>query len=151
MKKAITYIFIVLFSLVSCASEKYNTSPIANSISGSTISNKTIDELATNSINNNINASEITNLISSFPKINNNAVNDEISVLKINLQNYLYAYEAYNIDGKNRALSSIEKSYRKIQKLKNFLNTDEREVVNRYLVRIKTNISVLESSTVPSH
>ena len=96
----------------------------------------------------NINAPEITNLIATFPRFNNTAVDKEVFLLKEQLQNYLYAYEAYNLEGKNRALKNIEKRYKKIQQLRKFLNTDDDEVINRYLVRIKTNISTLESPTL---
>lgn len=97
-------------------------------------------------IKENVNASEISNLISTFPKFKNTGLNDEITALKYSLQNYLYAIDANNVQGKNRAIKDFEKSYRKIQKLRQHLDKDDDEVLNRYLVRLKTNITVIEDS-----
>ncbi|WP_449401543.1 hypothetical protein [Chryseobacterium wanjuense] len=66
--------------------------------------------------------------------------------MKYSLQNYLYAIDANNASGKNRAIKNFEKSYKKIQKLRENLNKDDDEVLNRYLVRLKTNISAIEDS-----
>ena len=85
-------------------------------------------------------------MISTFPKFKNNGLNDEITSLKYSLQNYLYAIDASNSAGKSRALKSFEKSYKKIQKLRQNLDRDDDEVLNRYLVRLKTNISVIEDT-----
>ena len=149
MKK---YIVIFLFSVLflgSCASEKHSTSPLTNAMNSTSSSvPKSLQDIYGTTMKDNINASEITNLISSFPKFKNDAVNKEVTKLKLNLQNYLYAYEAYNIAGKQRSLKDFEESYKKLQKLRKFLNPDEDGVLNRYLVRIKTNMGVLESATV---
>ncbi len=149
MKKIFFYFLFSFFFLISCASEKYSSSPVTSSINGENdAKSKSFQELYGNSMKDNLNASEITNLISSFPTFRNEAVNKEIQKLKVYLQNYLYAYEAFNIEGKNRAFKEFENSYKKIQKLRQYLNSDEDNVLNRYLVRIKTNISILESSQV---
>ena len=97
-------------------------------------------------IKKNVNASEISNLISTFPTFKSNSINEEVTNLKYSLQNYLYAIESNNIAGRNRSIKSFEKSYKKIQKLRSGLGKDDDEVLNRYLVRLKTNISVIEDS-----
>lgn len=51
----------------------------------------------------------------------------------------------HNTVGKEKALYNYEKSYKKIQKLKNNLNEDEQEILNRFLVNIKTNVTLIES------
>lgn len=73
-------------------------------------------------------------------------MNEEVTSLKYSLQNYLYAIDANNSTGKKRALKSFEKSYKKIQKQRQSLGKDDDEVLNRYLVRLKTNISVIEDA-----
>ncbi|WP_312088821.1 hypothetical protein [Chryseobacterium sp.] len=142
--KRLCILGIVYIFMTSCATEKLNLSPISSNVSsgGDSDTGKGI----TINISENINASEITNLISSFPKFSNSALNDEIVSLKYTLQNYLYAIEAGNISGKSKTLKSMEKSYKNIQKLRKYLKKDDDEVLNRYLVRIKTNISVIENA-----
>ncbi|MDR2237255.1 MAG: hypothetical protein LBE92_14125 [Chryseobacterium sp.] len=147
MKKL--FFFGVLIIITSCATEKLNLSPLSNNFYSETKgsdsdrgSKKSFDI----NIKENVNASEISNLISTFPKFKNEKLNEEITSLKYSLQNYLYAIDANNINGKNRAIKSFEKSYRKIQKLRQNIEKDDNEVLNRYLVRLKTNISVIEDS-----
>lgn len=131
----------------SCATEKLNLSPLSNTFSSDS---KSVDSEDSKSISinitENVNASEITNLISTFPKFTNSAVNNEVITLKYTLQNYLYAIAAGNTSGKNKTIKNLEKSYKNIQKLRRYLKKDEDEVLNRYLVRLKTNITVIEDS-----
>ena len=91
-------------------------------------------------------SSEISNLITSFPKFKNDAVNEEVGKLKYYLKDYIGAMEAYNMNGLNTAQRNFEKSYKKLQKLRKYLNKDDDQVLNRYLVRIKTNMTFLESN-----
>ncbi|MDR6923248.1 MULTISPECIES: hypothetical protein [Chryseobacterium] len=147
MKKL--FFFGVLIIITSCATEKLNLSPLSNNFYSETKgsdsdrgSKKSFDI----NIKENVNASEISNLISTFPKFKNDGLNEEITSLKYSLQNYLYAIDANNLNGKNRAIKSFEKSYKKIQKLRQNIEKDDNEVLNRYLVRLKTNISVIEDS-----
>lgn len=97
-------------------------------------------------ITENVNASEITNLISSFPRFSNSAVNEEVKSIKYTLQNYLYALESGNISGKKNTIRDLEKYYKNIQKLRKYLKKDEDDVLNRYLVRLKTNVTVIEGA-----
>ncbi|MGG5208785.1 hypothetical protein ACQWU4_07535 [Chryseobacterium sp. MIQD13] len=140
---------VLLLIITSCATEKLNLSPLSNNFYSETKgsdSDRGAKKGFDINIKENVNASEISNLISTFPKFKNNSLNDEITSLKYSLQNYLYAIDANNSAGKSRAIKSFEKSYKKIQKLRQQLGKDDDEVLNRYLVRLKTNISVIEDS-----
>ncbi|MDR6158906.1 MULTISPECIES: hypothetical protein [Chryseobacterium] len=139
--------FGVLLIITSCATEKQNFSPLSTSFYSETKGSDS-DKGTKNSIDinvkGNVNASEISNLIATFPKFKNTALNSEIITLKYSLQNYLYAIDADNLNGKNKALKDFEKSYKKVQKLRQNLNKDDDEILNRYLVRLKTNVSAIE-------
>lgn len=125
---------------LSCSAEKINLSPIGTMSSSS--------EIYTYSDRKNliVYSSEISNLITSFPKFRNDAVNDEVRRLKYHLKDYIDAMGAYNINSLNTSQRNFEKSYKKLQKLRKYLNKDDDQVLNRYLVRIKTNMSFLEST-----
>lgn len=145
MKKILFSALIICFTLTNCAVEKFNMSPLNSTITGN--DSGSLESRLGKAMQNNVNAAEITNLISTFPKFRNDGVNLEVSRLKQHLQNYLYAYGAYDINGKNRNLREIERTYKKIQRLRQYLNKDEDEIINRYLVRLKTNLSELESAS----
>ncbi|MCZ2082999.1 MULTISPECIES: hypothetical protein [unclassified Kaistella] len=133
------YILILLLSL-SCSAEKINLSPVGGmSLQSSSYSYSERKNLI-------VYSSEISNLISSFPKFKNDAVNLEVVNLKYHLKDYIGAIESYNINGLNNAQRNFEKSYKKLQKLRKYLNADDDQVLNRYLVRIKTNMTFLESN-----
>ncbi len=138
---------LLIIIITSCATEKPNVSPLSTSFYSEArkAEAETSSSFSIN-ISENVNASEITNLISTFPKFKNTAVNEEVSTLKYALQNYLYAIDAGNIPGKNKTLKNLEKSYKKIQKLRPYLNKDDDAVLNRYLVRLKTNVTFIEDS-----
>lgn len=145
--RRLLFLGILILITSSCATEKLNLSPLSNTFSSDS---KSVDPESSKSISinitENVNASEITNLISTFPRFTNSAVNDEVSNLKYTLQNYLYAIASGNISGKNKTIKALEKSYKNIQKLRKYLKKDEDEVLNRYLVRLKTNVTVIEDS-----
>ncbi|WP_407403629.1 hypothetical protein [Chryseobacterium sp.] len=149
MKQLFLVAILVAIVNTSCATEKLNTSPLSSNFYSEA---KTAQaEIESNNeininIRDNVNASEITNLISTFPNFKNKGLNEQIQILKYNLQNYLYAIDAGNRSGKNRNIKSVEKSYKNIQKLRSSLDNDDNELLNRYLVKIKTNVSVIEDS-----
>ena len=144
MKKYLNYTLLILtFSLSSCAAEGYNLSPLSNSLSSD--NDGVFYEAGKFSVDKNINASEISQLISTFPAFRNEGVDTQVAKLKVYLTDYLQALKASNIAGKERSLADIEVSYKKLQKLRKFLDADHNEILNRYLVRIKTNISEIES------
>ncbi|MBB4808289.1 hypothetical protein HNP38_003631 [Chryseobacterium defluvii] len=147
--KRLIFFGVLLLITFSCATEKLNFSPLSNNFyseAKGSDSDRGVKKSMDINIKENVNASEISNLISTFPKFKNTGLNEEINSLKYSLQNYLYAIDANNIAGKNRAIKSFEKSYKKIQKLRQHLDKDDDEVLNRYLVRLKNNISVIEDS-----
>lgn len=132
----------ILISLLalSCSAEKINLSPVGEmSIQSEKYSYNDRKNLI-------VYSSEISNLVSSFPKFRNDAVNAEVVNLKYHLKDYIAAMEAYNINGLNNAQRNFERSYKKLQKLRKYLNADDDQVLNRYLVRIKTNMTFLESN-----
>lgn len=86
-------------------------------------------------------SSQLTNLTASLPKFKNDAVNREILVLKGYLNDFVYSIDEGNQSNLARSENNFEKSYKKIQKLRKFLNSEEDAVLSRYLVRIKINIS----------
>ena len=91
-------------------------------------------------------ASTISNLVSTFPKFRNDAVNREVAGLKKSLTNYLLAVRNLHQSEKTKSLESFEKYYKNIQKLRKFITKDDNDVLSRYMVKIKTNVSFLESS-----
>ena len=131
---------LTLLLVLSCSAEKINLSPVG----GMSLKNPSYSYSERKNLI--VYSSEISNLISSFPKFKNNAVNLEITNLKYHLKDYIGAMEVYNINGLNIAQRNFEKSYKKLQKLRKYLNADDDQVLNRYLVRIKTNMSFLESN-----
>lgn len=138
----LSFSYILIFCLLlSCTADKINLSPVGNSLDSNNTGSYSFSERK----NLILYSSEITNLVSSFPKFRNEAVNAEVKVLKYHLKDYIGAMEAYNINGLNIAQRNFEKSYKKLQKLRKFLNPDEDQVLNRYLVRIKTNMTLLAS------
>ena len=148
--KRLYFFGLLILTITSCATEKPNVSPLSNGFYSEAKKAEAEAETGANTfsinINENVNAAEITNLISSFPKFKNTAVNEEVNSLKYTLQNYLYAIDSGNISGKNKTFKNLEKSYKKIQKLRKYLNKDEDAVLNRYLVRLKTNVTFIEDS-----
>nr|WP_315032624.1 hypothetical protein [uncultured Chryseobacterium sp.] len=147
--KRLVFLGVLIILTSSCATEKLNLSPLSNNFYSETKgsdSDRGSKKSFNINIKENVNASEISNLISTFPKFKDNGLNDEVTSLKYSLQNYLYAIDANNSTGKSRALKSFEKSYKKIQKSRQKLDKDDDEVLNRYLVRLKTNVSIIEDA-----
>ena len=131
---------ILLLIALSCSAEKINLSPVGMSSSQNNVYSYTERK------NIIVYSSEITNLLTSFPKFRSDSVNAEVTKLKYHLKDYIGAMEAYNVNGLNIAQRNFEKSYKKLQNLRKFLNEDEDQILNRYLVRIKTNMTFLESN-----
>ncbi|MNK21034.1 hypothetical protein D3C87_392850 [compost metagenome] len=91
-------------------------------------------------------ASSISNLVSTFPKFRNDAVNREVTSLKNALTDYLTSVRDFNQSSKSKSLNDFEKNYKKIQKLRKFMMKEDDEVLNRYMVKIKTNMNLLEAA-----
>lgn len=129
---------------LSCSSEKLSLPPGSDDTGGS------LSELAMSlpgSKEKILHASEISNLTSTLPKFSNTAVNAEATVMGINLTNYLKADKANNTQARDNAYRDFVHTYKKLQGLRHYLAPEEDEVLNRYLVKIKTNMEFLKSQT----
>lgn len=137
---------ICCLSVISCSVEKVNLSPTSNYL---TSIDKETPINFSNELGKNINfiqySSEITNAFSSVSHFSKKEINEEISTLKYHISEYIYAVQEHNLVGEEKALYRYKNSYTKLQKLKNRLNEDEKEVLNRFLVNIKTKISLIAS------
>ena len=140
MNKKILFYSLLLGSILSCNAEKVNLSPMHDLDSSGKYRNTSFTDRA-DQINY---SSEITNLISSFPKFRNESINLEVQRLKQSLNDYIGSLEVFKYKEIEKSLTSYQKSYKKLQKMKVYLNPDEAAVLNRYMVRIKTNMNVLE-------
>lgn len=141
MTRKIAVAFVFALALQNCSTEKVNLSPVSDVISGNLSDSPDIN-FKTETISY---QSEITNLISSFPKFNNSAIDKEVGNLKLSLIDFLEAITEKNISRQEKAFNNYVKTYKKIQKLRKYLNKDKDDVLNRYLVRIKTNVNLLKS------
>ncbi len=133
--------------LVSCSVEKVSVSPataLLSEVSYDTFTDVADDiETKIEFINY---SSEINNAFqNSLISFSKKEVNEEVSALKFTISEYLYAVKEHNTIGKEKSFFNYEKSYKKLQKLKNKLNPEEQDILNRFLVKIKTNISLIES------
>ncbi|KIA89426.1 hypothetical protein [Kaistella jeonii] len=146
IKLKFRYILLLLLTL-SCSTEKINLSPVSDSMSKN--SGKTFNYTLEQRKNLIFYSSEITNLIASFPKFGNEAVNKEVLNLKYHLKDYIGAMEESNLNNLANSQRKFEKSYKKLQHLRKFLKKQDDEVLNRYLVRIKINMSFLNSNISP--
>lgn len=146
IKLKFSYILLLLLTL-SCSTEKINLSPIGDSVSEPT----KIENTYTLAQKKNLifYSSQLTNLIASFPKFKNDAVSKEVLHLKYYIKDYIGAMEESNTAGLNKSQKNFEKSYKHIQNLRKYLNKEDDEVLNRYLVRIKINMSLLNSNISP--
>ncbi|XJR87066.1 hypothetical protein ACH34I_06900 [Elizabethkingia anophelis] len=88
--------------------------------------------------------SDLSNLITVFPKFKNSAVNAEVKKLKAAVQSYIYGTTEGNSKQKRFAYRDYATSYKTLQTLKKYMNRDDIELIDRYLTRIKANINSLE-------
>lgn len=139
-------IFCCGFLIVSCSAEKVSLSPVYESLSSSQrVSVQNYPDKFTDKTSANFYASELINQMSTFPDFENAGLDREVETLKYNVRQYVYALQEYNIVGQQSYLNKVEKSYKNIQKMRKFLNADDDQIINRYLVRIKSNIAQIES------
>lgn len=145
--RAVIIILISIVGFVSCATEKLYPSPMYEGFVALTDSSPKVK------FPDNFNdktglifyTSELSSQIQNFPKFSNTALNQEVIVMKYHIKKYVYALKKHNILEREKALRHFEKSYKKIQKLRKYLSTTDDEVINRYLVRIKSNIAQIEA------
>ncbi|NAW51516.1 hypothetical protein GNY06_09035 [Elizabethkingia argentiflava] len=88
--------------------------------------------------------SDLSNLITVFPKFTNAAVDAEIKKLKTAVQSYIYATTEGKAKQKKSAYKAYAQSFKTLQSLKKYMNSDDMELMSRYLTRIKANINSLE-------
>ncbi|MBU8883323.1 hypothetical protein KSK37_09535 [Kaistella sp. DKR-2] len=134
---------LLLLLICSCTVENINLSPLSDT--ASTVSGKTPPYSLKERKKLIVYSSEITGLMASFPKFRSTAVNTEVVNLKYYLREYINAMEAYNTKDLFTSHRKFEKSYKKLQTLRRYLNKDEDAVLNRYLVRIKTNMTFINA------
>ena len=109
MRKFNVGALLILTLILSCATETINLSPIGSiTEQGESAGFEDPRRLI-------VYSSEITNLISSFPKFRNQAVNAEVSRMKYHLKDYIGAMEAYNAVGRTNALKNFERSYKRFR------------------------------------
>ena len=106
---------LLLFLIISCSAEKINLSPVGDL--GSKSQDAATIYTPTQKKNLIFYSSEITNLIASFPKFKNDAVNKEILNLKIHLKDYISAMQVYDVKNLDKAEKQFESSYKKLQKI----------------------------------
>ncbi|MGX9986134.1 hypothetical protein [Chryseobacterium sp. POL2] len=134
------FIFLlILSSFASCTTETsfYSENTLSNDFALATERNFSPERISY--------SSTISNLVSTFPKFKNVAVNNQVAELKQNLTNYLYAIQSSNEKEKKKSFKQFEDSYKNIQRLRKYLKSDDDQVLNRYLVNLKTNVSLLEA------
>ncbi len=137
---------LITLTVVSCSSEKITISPVYDNIAGSnTQAIVNYPQKFNENTKHLFYASELSSQASTFPTFKNKALNQEVGVLKYNIKEYVFAVQEYNLIGQDSALVKLQKSYRKIQKLRKNLSIEEDEVINRYLVRIKSNLEQIEN------
>jgi len=140
-------LLILMILLSSCTVEKMNLSPLSNNFSSfNTTSN--FAESSYKSLETVNYTSELTNIISEFPVFSNPKLNSEIYKLKLSITDYIYAIKQENPLEKSNAYKNYTDSYKSIQKLKAELSKEELELLNRFLVKIKTNISLIDSINI---
>lgn len=132
---------------VSCSVEKVNLSPTSNFLSNA-MDKKTLSRVPEN-METKADfikySSEITNCFHTISTFSDKNTNQEVDALKYNISEYIYAIKEHNTLGKEKAFYRYETSYKKIQKLKKKLPSDEQEILNRFLVKIKTNVYLIKS------
>lgn len=143
MKKLISLLFLSIL-WTSCSVEKVNLSPLSNSFNSYSM-NSNLVENSSKSINKVNYLSEITNTLSEFPTFSVQNLNAEIYKMKLYISDYIYAIKQNDNANKTKAYKNFTTSYKNIQNLKSNLTPDELELLNRYLVKIKTNISLIDS------
>ncbi|SFI22181.1 hypothetical protein [Halpernia frigidisoli] len=140
----LTFSAACIFSLLmmSCSSEKVNLSPVSDNLRNDLYesSNDLSKKTATLAYQ-----SDISNLLSTFPKFNNKLLDREVDALKSALNGYIAAISNKDIKKRNNFYKSYVNSYIKIQNLRKSLTSDLDNILNRYMVRLKTNVNLLES------
>lgn len=143
MKKLISLLFLSIL-WTSCSVEKVNLSPLSNSFTSYSLSSNLVEN-SSKSFDKVNYLSEITNTLSEFPSFSVQNLNAEIYKMKLYISDYIYAIKQNDNANKTKAYKNFTTTYKNIQNLKSNLTPEEIELLNRYLVKIKTNISLIDS------
>lgn len=143
MKKLISLLFLSIL-WTSCSVEKVNLSPLSNSFTSYSLSSNLVEN-SSKSFDKVNYLSEITNTLSEFPTFSVQNLNAEIYKMKLYISDYIYAIKQNDNANKTKAYKNFTTTYKNIQNLKSNLTPEEVELLNRYLVKIKTNISLIDS------
>ena len=137
--------FAALVILFSCSTEKVNMSPLSQNLSSGTPGVGDLLDKSEKSLEIIKYSSDITNSLVTIPKFKNEEVNKEVIRMKFYLSEYINAVKKYDHLARLDSYTRYTNSYKKIQKLRTQLPADDREIINRFMVKIKTNMSLLES------
>lgn len=156
IRKPYFLLLILGLMIASCSVEKMNLSPLSESVSHSRSSKmgfslKDIEKTTETNVAQVKYASELSNAIVALPTFENQKLNKAIDALKFNVTEYLYAVREYNENRRAKVLYNLQGVYKKIQKLRKNLSAEQDELLNFYLVKIKTNITLIEASKNASH
>lgn len=139
-------IIIICTIFFSCSSEMSTLSPMSSGFMATTTTQSpALSNKFKNKTTEVFYASELLSQISTFPKFQNSDLNQEVSLLKNNISEYVYAVQNHNLIKQEEYLYRIEKSYKKIQSIRKTLSPKDDEIINRHLVRIKSNLYQLQS------
>lgn len=150
MTKKILLGLFCIFMLEACSVEQVNLSPISQSLANT--KNEQIPHLKeiAKSVENNAEyikyAAELSNAAEALPRFSTKHIDKPIDAIKFNVSEYLYATREYNENRRARTLYKLQNAYKKIQKLRKYLTPEEDETLNFYLVKIKTNITLIEAN-----
>jgi Skp family chaperone for outer membrane proteins len=133
---------LLLFSAVACRTETQSVSAINGKAIGAAIANNSqdpgqIDE----KINHARYKANITNLLSELPSISAD-INPQVNALKKSIEQYLASEKPLQEEQYKKYMDH----YKAVQNKMYLLNATQQEFINRYLVPIKTNMSLLKSS-----
>lgn len=140
-------LLLISMVLFSCSSEKVTLSPMYDATKASEVSSAPLVRQIKDKTGTAFYLSELSSNMSTMPKFSNSRLNQEVATLKFHMKQYIYDVQSYNLVGQERSLDQLERSYKKIQSLRGYLNPNDDEVINRYLVRIKSNIAQIEELT----
>ncbi|EKB60291.1 hypothetical protein [Bergeyella zoohelcum] len=139
---------LVFLSFYSCSVEHVSKSPMNSAFAQVSVAPiLTTVKAIPEELEINAELARLTNTAASITYVKNQGINKEIDLLKLNIQNFVYAYQAYNVQGQKRYMKQIQNSYKRIYISKTKMNEDEFLKLNHCLVKIKG--SLAELSTTP--
>jgi len=86
----------------------------------------------------------LTNVLNEIPLFKNKGVNKEVSRLKNTVKSYVYALKDNDSKQIENTYQDYIEVFKNLQNLKKDLNSDEEQLLDVYLTRIKANINSLE-------